>query len=78
MRCNVNCELVVEGKSTATLYVGNDSYKHCVYRHKLMLKRGEYERVVLVGGDVTSTYCYRGKIVRKPKKREVYSDAIEI
>lgn len=78
MKCNINCELVEKGKSTATLYIENESYKHCVYRHQLMLQRYDYGRVILIGGDITNTYCYRGKIVRKPKKRESYSDAIEI
>ena len=34
-----------------------------------MLNRGDYGRVILIGGDITNTYCYRGKIVRKPKKK---------
>ncbi len=71
MKCNVHCRLMVQGRSISTLYVkGNVSYKHCIHRHKPMLKRGEYEREVLIGGDVTGTYCYRGKIVRKGKKRD--------
>ena len=79
MRCNVNCELVAEGKSTSTLYIGNKSYKHCVHRHKLMLSRGQYERSVLIGGDITATYCYKGKIVRKAKSRvNNYNDAMVI
>lgn len=78
MKCNINCELIEEGKSIATLYIGNKSYKHCVYRHQLLLKRGDYGKTLLIGGDITSTYCYRGKIVRKPKEREKYNDAIEI
>lgn len=78
MKCNITCELIEEGKSTATLYADNKPYKHCVYRHQLMLQRGDYSRNILIGGDITNTYCYRGKIVRKPKPREKYSDAIEI
>lgn len=78
MKCNINCELVEEGKSIATLYVERKSYKQCVYRHQLMLRRGDYGKVILIGGDITNTYCYRGKIVKKPKKRESYSSAIEI
>ena len=69
MRCNINCILIEKGKSTATLYIGNDSFKHCVHRHKLMMRRGEYERSIIIGGDITSTWCYRGKIVRKVKPR---------
>jgi hypothetical protein len=79
MRCNINCELIKKGKSTATLWIGDENYKHCVYRHKLMLKRGDYARTVIIGGDVTSTYCYRGKIVRKVKPRtNQYNDAMVI
>ncbi len=79
MKCNINCQLIEEGKSTAALYIGDKPYKHCVYRHQLMLKRGDYDgREILIGGDITSTYCYRGRMVRKPKPREKYTDAIEI
>lgn len=78
MKCNINCELIEKGKSIATLYIEKESYKHCVFRHQLMLLRGDYGRVVLIGGDITNTYCYKGSIVRKPKKRESYSNAIEI
>lgn len=67
-----------KGKSNSTLWVENKAYKYCVFRHQLMIGRGSYDRMVLIGGDITSTHCYRGKIVRKAKKREVYSDAIEI
>lgn len=79
MRCNINCELIIKGTDSSTLYVDSNPYKHCVYRHQLMLKRGDYNgRIVLIGGDITGTHCYNGKIVRKPKPREKYSDAIEI
>lgn len=77
MKCNMNCELIEEGKSTATLWIENKPYKHCVFRHQLMMYRGDYGRVVLIGGDITSTYCYREKIVRKVVKREK-SNAMEI
>ncbi len=64
MKCNVNCSLMKEGKSTATLWVMGKAYMHCVYRHQEPLSRKVYERIVMVGGDITSTWCYRGKIVR--------------
>lgn len=78
MKCNITCELIEEGKDTSTLYADNKPYKYCVYRHQLMLNRGDYSRTILIGGDVTNTYCYRGKIARKVKPREKYNNAIEI
>lgn len=79
MKCNTNCLLMEKGKSIAVLYVKDVAYKHCVYRHKQALKRGEYDRSVLIGGDITSTWCYKGKIVRAVKPREnKYTEAMVI
>ncbi len=77
MKCNVNCKLMEEGKSTAALYVGAKSYKHCVHRHKLPLNRRVYERIIMVGGDITATWCYRGKIIRAVKHSN-YESAMEL
>ena len=65
MKCNTKCTLYHEGKSTAGITVGGKDIQHCVYRHSEMLKRGEYERVVMVSNDITSTYCYRDKRILK-------------
>ncbi len=65
MKCNTNCNIFKEGKSRAGIHVGGKDVDYCVYRHSLMLKRGEYERVILVSGDITSTFCYKERIVKK-------------
>lgn len=63
MQCNIKCELYEEGGGVAPLHIEDKVIQHCVYRHQMMLGRGEYERTVNESGDISGTYCYNGRIV---------------
>ncbi len=78
MRCNTKCVLIKQGVSTSTLTVNNTDYAGCIHRNKLPLRRGQYNRELLVDGSITATHCYRDKIKKVKVKRDTSADMEEI